>query len=286
MLVGIHGPDTFLNPYAWVNAEEGNVCPVLHCRFDLQEAEPLDIYAKAVDLHSMAGRVMCLNEITGWLLAQTYGLPTAERAFMASIRAAELPPFSGATPLPAADAGGSLYFFCTQAISRSQARGIIANEALLNEQACWPHAHDTITLDETTGNSDRHLNNLVRKSAGNFALIDHGRLMHRDAADDAPSWQTHELEDLIDARLKNLLHFHAYNCRGISAPAAVAEGLEQCRSSARHQAKNMRRVFYEISCWCATLLPGASARWLELLNQRLHRIDTLLHYRFGLLPLD
>ena len=264
-----------------MNDAQGNACPVLHCRFDLAGAGPTDVYAKLVDAATQQGTIMCLNEISGWLLARSSGLPVAESAFLAYIKASELPPFH-AGALPATLANGTYLFFCSQEISRTQATGIIETDELLEEQAHWPHAHSTIALDECTGNADRHLGNLVRKAHRDFALIDHGRLLFRGIE---PCWQGDELAGLLDHTFDNLLHYNLYHCRNINSPAARTKGFTQCSDSAVHQAQDMRSVFFEISFWCSKLSPGSSAQWLDFLHQRMHRANVFLTQRFGLLNL-
>lgn len=279
--LGLVPPSDFITPYHWMNDAERNACPVLHCRFDPAGAGPTDVYAKLVDAATAQGAIMCLNEISGWLLARSCGLPVAPSAFLAYIKASELPPFH-ASALPPALADGTYLFFCTQEISRAQATGIVANDELLEEQAHWPHAHGAMALDEYTGNADRHLHNLVRKARRDFALIDHGRLLYRSAE---PCWHADELESLLSHAFDNLLHHHLYHCRNINSPAARTKGFNACSDSAAQQAQNMRSVFYEISFWCSKLSPGSSAQWLNFLHQRMHRATTLLTQRFGLLNL-
>lgn len=280
-LIGLASPDNFITPYRWANDDQGNVCPVLHCQFDRPGTGPTDVYAKVIDLTARQGVVMCLNEISGWLLARAGRLPVADTAFLASIRSSELPSFKHGD-LPPEQPGGLRLFFCTQEISRTQATGLVSTEALITEQAHWPHVHGAIALDEYTGNPDRHAHNMVRKAHQDFALIDHGRLLYRNAE---PCWHADELEGLLDHGFVNAIHHNMYVHGNISASAARTNGFKQCSDSALHQAQNMRSVFFEIAYWCAKLSPGTSAQWLHFLNERMHRVDALLSKRFGILNL-
>lgn len=225
-----------------MNDAQGNACPVLHCRFDLAGAGPTDVYAKLVDAATQQGTIMCLNEISGWLLARSSGLPVAESAFLAYIKASELPPFH-AGALPATLANGTYLFFCSQEISRTQATGIIETDELLEEQAHWPHAHSTIALDECTGNADRHLGNLVRKAHQDFALIDHGRLLFRGIE---PCWQGDELAGLLDHTFDNLLHYNLVSAQPWHLDFAVQNMLQFGESA---QATSCQRWGSNSSIW-------------------------------------
>jgi hypothetical protein len=288
--VGLAVPGSFITSYGWTNDTEASACPVLHCQFDLPSTGTVDAYAKVIDVTTQQGVIMCLNEISGWLLARAGGLPVAESAFLAYIRTDELPAFAYGT-LPAEQAGGVRLFFCTQAISRAQATGLVRTEALIAEQTQWPHMHGTLALDEYTGNSDRHTGNMVRKSAGEFVLIDHGRLLFRNPAEPGapkahdPCWEVSELTNLLEHAFKNILHHNIYLYGNISSAAARTDAFKKCAESALEQAQNMRSVFFEIAYWCSKLSPGASAQWLEFLNERMSRINDLLSKRFGLLNL-
>lgn len=274
--IGIATPDDFLNPYRWVNAVENNTCPVLQCRFQ-RGPDTVDAYAKLMDVHTSVGQIECINEITGWLIAKACGLPVAEIAFLASIRVSDLPD-CGAVRSRSTNPADALYFFCTSEISRSQATGIVANEALLDEQANWEHCQATIALDEWIGNTDRHLYNLIRQSKNQFALIDHGQLLRRN--DLPPWWQTDELPALTAEPMRNVLHSNVYHCRNISAAPLVNDGFEKCADSAALQGQNMRNALYEISFWCSALAPGHSAAWLHFLHERTTNARGLLAQRF------
>lgn len=279
--IGLVQPTDFITSYRWVNDTQDNVCPVLHCRFNLEDTGQTDVYAKLVDVGTQQGVIMCLNEISGWLLARSSGLPAAKSAFLAYINGSELPVFQ-ASALPPVLTNGTYLFFCSQEISPTQAVGIVETENLLEEQAHWPHAHGAITLDEYTGNADRHLRNMVRIAYRDFALIDHGRLLYRNAE---PCWHSDELDDLLDYQFNNSLHYNLYHCRNINSPDAKTNGFTQCSDSAARHAQNMRSVFFEISFWCSKLSPGISAKWLNFLHQRVRRANALLTQRFGLLDL-
>lgn len=279
--IGLVHPGSFVTPYRWANDDQGNVCPVLHCQFDLPEAGLTAAYAKVVDLTTQQGVIMCLNEISGWLLARAGGLPVAETAFLAYIRTSELPAFAYG-PLPPELAGEMRLFFCTQEISRTQATGIAASDSLIAEQTRWPHMHGTLALDEYTCNSDRHPGNMVRKAASDFVLIDHGRLLCRD---EEPCWQASELADLLDHTFDNLMHHNVYLYGNISSAVARTDAFKRCSDSALRQAQNMRSVFFEIAYWCSKLCPGTSARWLDFLNERMRRVNDLLSKRFRVLNL-
>lgn len=276
--LGTAGPDDYLQAYRWVN--DGNVSPVLHGRFQRDDG-PIDAYAKLMDVHLPEGQIECLNEISGWLLARACGLPVAPSAFLACIRAGDLPNCA-ALQARAPAAGNLIYFFCTEQISNAQARGVVPTEELLDEQARWAHAHATLAMDEWLGNTDRHLNNLVRTGKDRFTLIDHGQLLRR-ADQPPPWWQPDELPDLVDTQFQNLLHHHIFLCRNITAPGPVNAAFQRCADSAESQDHNMRSALHEIAFWCGTIAPGHSAQWLHFLHERVKRAKDLLASRFRVL---
>lgn len=280
--VGIATPNQFKTPYRWVNTEEGNYCPVLHCQFTLDEGEAVDCYAKLMDLREPAGQIDCINEITGWLIAQACGLPVAPRAFIAAIRASDVPTCRAVRERTSSP-DEALYYFCTEAISRSQARGIVADEDLVTEQRDWPHCHATIALDEWLGNADRHVHNLVRKAAKDFVLIDHGQLLRR--SDTGPWWTPEELPSLGSTIFRNKLHHNVYVYGSITERSRVYDGYQLSTTSTAEQGHNMRKVLHEIAYWCRAIAPGHSAAWLSHLVRRTRNAETLLSKRFGQLEL-
>lgn len=276
--IGTASPNDHLHPYRWVNASEGNTCPVVHSRFQREGNTQIDAYAKLMDVHQTSGQIEMVNEISGWLIARACNLPVAHSAFVAAIRAGDLPP---AAVVAATNPDDVLYFFCTEEISQSQARGIVPNEVLVTEQAAWAHSHATLALDEWLGNADRHVNNLVRRRKDDFALIDHGRLLARG---DTPPWWTHdELDGLKAASFPNLLHKHTYVYRNVTAAPAVSAGYSDCANKAQAQADAMRGALFEISYWCGTIAPGHSSEWLAFLVHRVQNARQLLADRFGIL---
>lgn len=279
--IGVANPGSFITSYGWHNDTQISACPVLQCQFELSDTGPTAAYAKVVDLTTQQGVIMCLNEISGWLLARAGGLPVAETAFLAYIRTRELPAFTHGQLPPELD-GEVRLFFCTQEISRTQATGLADSSSLIAEQTRWPHLHATLALDEYTCNSDRHPGNMVRKSAADFVLIDHGRLLFRDAE---PCWQASELADLLDHTFMNAVHHNVYLYGNINSCGARTDAFKRCSDSALHQAQNMRSVFFEIAYWCSQLCPGTSARWLDFLNERMRRINEHLSKRFKVLNL-
>jgi hypothetical protein len=272
--------DDFVIAHKWVSDEEENVTPVLHCRFNLDSDSPIDTYAKLMPLGTREGQIECINEISGWLLGQASGLPLANTAFLASVAADKLPPSQRLAVLTNPDE--ELFFFCTEAISKSQARAVMHADELAKEQSNWIHCNGTISFDEWTGNTDRHVNNLIRRAKNDFVLIDHGRLLSRRL--EGPCWHTAELKDLRATPLSNLLFRHAYTCQSVTLPPALHAGYTKCAHQAAHQKQAMRVALHEISYWCSLVAPGVSAEWLHFLHHRTLNADALLQNRFGQLP--
>lgn len=273
--IRIVGPQQFVTPYRWVR--EGNVSQVLHGRFDIDGSE-IDAYAKVLRLSDPAGRVESVNEVTGWLIAQACGLPVAARAFIAAVRAEDLPADPTNALAPPHDR--HVYMFGTEEISRAQPVGAVSTEDLVREQAVWRHCHGTIAFDEWIGNADRHVNNLVRRAAKDFVLIDHGRLLSR--ADQGPCWVPQELAELVSTQFGNLLHRHVYDHLRVTSRQKVNAGFRASADNAKMQADNTLPTLHEIAYWCSVLAPGHSAEWLRFLCARVRNAEPLLRRRFRL----
>lgn len=278
--VGTATPNDHMHPYRWVNASEGNTCPVVHSRFKREGATEVDAYAKLMDLHLPSGRIELINEITGWLLSKACGLPVADSAFVAGIRAGDLPHDLLAT-LSSSTPTDVLYFFCTEEISESQARGIVPTDTLIEEQSKWLHSHATLALDEWLANADRHVGNLVRRSKDDFVLIDYGRLLARNPV--PPWWAPDELGGLQSTPFANHLHHNTYVFRNITNPRSVTAGFEDCARKAQLQSDAMRRALFEIAYWCSEIAPGHSSDWLAFLVARVQNARQLLADRFRIL---
>lgn len=284
MQVGRLRADQFDTPFEWQHDSQLNVNPVIHARFTWSDGSSVEAFAKPFDVISERERVIALNEVTGWLLAKACGLPVAEKAFFAQIAAHELPAYNGTNPLPAPDKSGYLLCFCTQSISNTNARGIVPTEALVNEQAAWKHCDSTIGFDEFTANTDRHCNNLIRRGASDFVLIDHGYLLRRTVAP-IPCWTSQELPSLVTSSLPNVMHGNTYIYAGRSSQAITQGGYEASSQFVGNSDSRIRSTFHEISYWCSKLLPGASAEWLNFLYSRSQPgvLSALLRKRFGVL---
>lgn len=286
MAVELYEPQQFITHYDWTYSYQGNISPVLHARFMSPEGE-FDGYAKPFDWNDAEQATVVLNEISGWLLAKACGLPCPPKAFFIQLPVNSLPSYNGPQPLPQPDPNGYVICFATQAVANTAVRGIYPTELLVKEQSEWPLCDKTIAFDEAIANTDRHLFNLLRRSEGDFVLIDHGFLL-RDANIPYPiHWDSGMLEAMTEESFENLLHKNTYPLFGRSSPAVCVNGLTQGTgfSDKIHQAA--KSVLFEIAFWCSKLLPGTSARWLRFLTQRTRQdlMSTLLHQRFGLIPI-
>lgn len=287
MAVELYEQSQFVTSHGWAHDRHGNCTPVLHARFGGEGAD-FDGFAKPFDQSDPEQATVVLNEVTGWLLARTSGLPCPQRAFFIQLPAAALPAYDGPAALPQPDGNGQLVCFATQAASNTAIRGIYDTPLLVKEQSEWVHCNSTIAFDEGIANTDRHAYNLVRRGPGDFMLIDHGYLL-RDPRGPYPlHWDSGILEAMTPHAFDNLLHHNAYLAMGRTSPKACATGCEHGLAYGAALRAAVQRSMFEISFWASKLLPGTSARWLRFLYDRAHqaRLADLLHRRYGLIPLQ
>jgi hypothetical protein len=123
-----------------------------------------------------------VNEVTGYVLAKGDGLPVPQRAAVLLLTAEQssfLP--SDAQPLITPD--GHVVAWCVQSVGGQtplQAFNLFGDPAglptLLQDFSRWANLSKVVSLDAWLLNEDRNMGNLVRVSAGMYALIDHGRI--------------------------------------------------------------------------------------------------------------
>lgn len=186
------------------------------------------------------------NEITGYVLANRFGLPQPEtacviRAPLKNLQLAQAPR-RHAWLRELARTRQTYPAFCTQAMQAPTPwhhYGGKVTDALRNDLRKWPDAAKAMAFDEIITNLDRNLRNLLRVGAGQYALIDHGRLVtptgHWDVADLDPTLRP----------LNRLLEI-LYDNPAIAANAMVA--------AAEHSALLLTGM-HEIRHWLTHLLP-------------------------------
>jgi hypothetical protein len=167
---------------------------------------PKPYYAKFY--HDLGGQSRALaNEITGYVLADRFGLPQPPSACLAKVPLAKLDtrnlPKRHAWLKQAMKTHGYWPAFCTEAVTRPtpwQHYGPHAQELMKADIRKWPDHVKTLAFDEVIANLDRHFNNLLRIGDSRYALIDHGRLVVADG-----HWQAAQLDANL-ASTNRLLH--------------------------------------------------------------------------------
>jgi hypothetical protein len=164
---------------------------------DAQPAAGLEASCIAAFRHPDAGRVVAhvkfypdlgkisrglVNEITGHLIAQHYGLPLPQPAFLAEIPLKKLP----LAELPrrhrwlrAAAKLRALYpAWCTAEVNAPTPwhHYHADSPAIRADLDKWPQLSGTLVLDHILANVDRNLRNLLRSGPHAYCLIDHGRM--------------------------------------------------------------------------------------------------------------
>lgn len=281
---GLYQPDQFLTAFNWTNAQDGNVSPVLRSKFQDENGNTFEGFAKPFSTQDKSQALVTLNEVTGWLLAKSIGLPCADRAFFIPIALNEMPDFPFGN-LPAANSNGLVMCFVTESISETAVRGLFTTEELVTEQSKWTHTDKTIAFDEALANADRHPGNLIRKAANDFYLIDHGRLGFIPYR--YPIYEDPDSEKLTEFGFENVLHHNCYLFLNRTNPVVTAEGVKNGLDFAKQLPDSIRKNAFELAFWCNSLLPGYSAKWLNFLYSRSQPelMSTLLHKRFGVLSI-
>lgn len=287
MAVQLFNQEQFITPHDWTHDRHGNLNPVLHARFSAEDGE-FDGYAKPFNWADQDETTVILNEVTGWLIARAAGLPCPPRAFFIQIPATALPAYSGKVQLPGSDTNGMLLCFVTEAVANTAVKGMFDTAQLVKEQSEWKYCDSTIAFDEGVANSDRHAFNLLRKSANDFVLIDHGFLLREPSAPYPAYWADEVIETQTTQAFDNRLHANTYIHLGRTAPDVAAYGCSKSVEFSATLRKATHQAFFEIAFWCSKLLPGSSARWLHFLHHRMEPslLDALLSRRYGMLHLN
>lgn len=287
MAIELYQPGQFITSHDWTHGRDGNVNPVLHGRFSTESGEYFDGYAKPFNLGDPADATVMLNEVTGWLLARSCGLPVPQKAFFIPLNLAELPSYNGAAPLPQPDGNGHVLSFVTQAVANTAIRAVYDTELLVKEQSEWARCDETITFDEGVANTDRHAFNLLRKASGDFVLIDHGFLLRKPNLPYPSHWDAGYLTENLEHSFTNALHHNTYTWQGRNAPSVRSAGCAAGTAFAEKLESALRLTMFEIAFWSSKLLPGRSASWLHFLYSRTQhpRLASLVAKRYGVLPL-
>lgn len=170
MLVPILPPTAFLDFEHWLSPGR-HLSPVFTAHFTIAGKEQR-MYCKPYRLREDKG---LFNEIAGYIVAHSRGLPLPRNACLARIPAAAVPErrqhcrkiyeWVQQTKL--------IPVFCTSAV-----QALAIPESMREKDiADWPTLAAAVVLDDSIANTDRHPHNLLRTGKNQYILIDHGILL-------------------------------------------------------------------------------------------------------------
>lgn len=271
-LIAVLAADSFRSAYQWTSSQQGNVEAVVYASFSHPSAGVVDAYAKFYHPESRG----MVNEITGWLLAKTCGLPVPEVAFIALIPLAKLPqPLEGVAKLAEASGRDTFPAFCTLDAVPYAVPPISDTQSLIDEIKRWRDLHGCVAFDEQSANADRHCRNLVRKGLRDFVLIDHGRLAWKS---DLPDWNADSCKNPLEQyanRLSSILWHDSPPKSDVSAIMINGQN---------HKSK-LQGIWSELEKWVSILVPDVSDReaWTSFLKERAEKVEMLVSQRYNLL---
>ncbi|AKI27777.1 hypothetical protein C0134_06190 [Moraxella catarrhalis] len=186
-------PECFQTFKGWVS--QNNINPVFVASIKPIKNDKLrDVYCKIYPFTNTDRSLF--NEIVGYLVAHALKIPQPNHAYIALLETKDI----------LANDHGNLdvdlkklmqeteYYpvFCTEKIDKSQTAFDFINFApsLTNEIAKWKYLPDTLAMDNTIANTDRHLNNILRTGKNTYHIIDNGRLV----AEDGTPWKVADLD--------------------------------------------------------------------------------------------
>ena len=157
------------------------------------------------------------NEIAGFLLAAEVGLPQAESAVLMALPGELLDKHH---PGKGFNSQAHWLCWCTTAIMggngfRLPTAHTYFNDNLLaaaDDLRAWKALPGLLAFDEWVANVDRNTGNLIRLSAGDYAIIDHGAILT------GPDWAGDMLAPV--ASYTNKIWLLLCHCRGFTLPVS------------------------------------------------------------------
>lgn len=256
----------------WVDEEDGHMNPVFIAEFEHPSGR-MNAFCK---LYNPASKGL-INEITGFLIARSYGIPQPQHAFLLFLSAAKLPRVGDIAERYGNEwMKGKPHFqiFCTSRLDGQNAalyfrRNGLLPEMLAEEVQQWRGYAPTVALDEHIAHTDRHSNNLLRLGKRKYAIIDNGRLV----SEKGENWGTSELCN--NRNYPNLLWdwVGGKDCQG----RAIV--------SAEHHESEFKKIEPELVFWQNQLLPNPQENlsFRDFLQYRARETPCLLKNRFGLI---
>lgn len=215
------------------------------------------------------------NEITGYVLANRFGLAQPApacviRAPLRQLALSSAPRRHGSWLRVLTKCRDTWPAFCTQAIQSPTPwhhYGGSLSEALIQDLRNWPDAAKTMAFDEIIANLDRNLRNLLRIGPGQYALIDHGRLVTTDG-----HWTAGDLDPALQPvnRLLRILY---------DDPAPAANAMV----AAAERSTLLLAGLHEVQHWLQHLLPvEQQAAFHAFLQTRTIKASNAIAARYAL----
>lgn len=227
-----------------------------------------------------------VNEVTGWLLGNAFGVPQPEKAWLVQVPLRGL----GNTPkdwgkkrewlkqLKRLGVESYWAFGTAKLPGRSAAIEItrqVELDAFIQDLTSWPALKNTIALDENIANTDRHFNNLIRVGPKKYHAIDNGRLATDSSCG---NWSISDLQPL-----KNYMNKLSHYCYKEDRPDRETASYIAA-AAAMHQAA-IQPITGELEYWWDRLIPDPVERqaFKNFIYTRTACITQLINIRYGLL---
>lgn len=270
----------------WLDNETGHLNPVFIAEFDHPVAGNVIAFCK---LYNPQGKGL-INEIVGFLMAKALKIKQPDYAFVALIPKSELPDLANIAKrkdnkwLKLKNCPDVLPVFCTSRLDGHSAaihfnsqnqNDLIA--PLANDICQWEQYSAAIALDENIAHTDRHLNNLLRLGAKQYAVIDNGILISELTG----NWHT---DMLIKEKLfTNHLYEIVLNHRSCSKPSETDIQSKSILCSEQH-AQDFSMIEKELLFWLNELLPSDEKQaFYDFLSYRTKETSWLLKQRYNTL---
>lgn len=173
----------WLQPFSGNGHQEAGIEASFIAGFNHPEVGEIAAYGKFYPGINKTSRGL-VNEITGHVVAQHFGLQVPEPAFLAEIPIKKLPmrelPAQHAWLKKLAKSTAIYPAWCTIEVNAPTPWhhfGPAGSQAIVDDLNKWPQLPSAIVFDHIIANVDRNLRNLLRTGKSTYCLIDHGQLV-------------------------------------------------------------------------------------------------------------
>lgn len=246
--VEILGDDCILNLMG--SPEDGIRATTLFCQVRWNDQSISRAYVKCFDQSLLP---LCLsNEVTGYILARSVGVPVPTKAGLARLPSSILDGLPGENYSPyafvVAEASGE------SLVASFKARDLKAYKPLHDLLLSWSGFANAIAFDDWVANPDRNLGNVLVVGPENIVLIDHSDMPV------SPNWEAKDLDPSLDTSNK-LIEIPFSGVLTADRARAFIDRIEPkvVEAAAKHDAC-YQSVNKEICQWWDRLLHGDDQR--------------------------